>query len=168
MREHWDELCRLFEILGCLVNNFDEDEIEMYFTIAKDKHNSKDVSSLVEILKKRKNALQGISNINSRLEHILGEYCRALKSDGIFPRYRRAHDMKPLSVYVFTNALWERNSDPRATIKNVIDHLTTLQYPPTQVRIQFISFGNHPEALRRLEYYSENPEFDMYASINNN
>jgi hypothetical protein len=138
----------------------------MYFTMTDKKYNSEDMSGLVNILKERKNSLQGISNINGRLEHILGEYCRALKNEADLRRGRSLHapadDKKPLSVYVFTNALWGKRSDPKAAIKNVVDNLVKLGYPSSQVGIQFISFGDDPDALKRLEHYDSGLGLAMY------
>jgi hypothetical protein len=167
MRDYWDDMCRLFDILAYLVKKSDEDGIDMYFTMAEKKHNSKDVSGLVKIIKQRKNSLQGISNINGRLDHVLGEYCRGLRNEVDLrkgrSRFAPQEDKKPLTVYVFTNAQWSRKSDPLPAIKNVVESLTTLGYPSSQVGIQFISFGEDPEALKRLEHYDSGLGLDMYV-----
>jgi hypothetical protein len=171
MREYWDDMWRLFDILAYLVKSTDEDGIDMYFTMTEKKHNSKDyggTSGLVKIVKERKNTLEGSSNINGRLDQVLGEYCRALTNEVDLRRSRSrfapAEDRKPLSVYVFTNALWSKRSDPQSTIKAVVDKLKELGYPSWQVGIQFISFGENPEALKRLEHYDTGLGLDMYVS----
>jgi hypothetical protein len=168
MREDWDELCRLFEILGYLVKKSDEDGIDLYFTMTEKKHNNKNVSALVDIAKKRKNNLQGFSNINGRLDYILGQYCRSLQIEFDMKRGRirdaPGNDIKPLSVYVFTNALWGKTSNPKPAIEKVVDRLTEFEYPASQVGIQFISFGHDSKALKRLKHYDSGLDLKMYAS----
>jgi len=167
MREDWDELCRLFDIMGYLVKKSDDDGIDLYFTMSAEKHNSKNVSALVDIAKNKKNYLQGISNINGRLDYILGQYCRSLQNEVDMRRGRArdapGDDIKPLSVYVFTNARWDKRSSPKPAIAKVVDCLIALGYPPWQVGIQFISFGNDPEALKRLGEYDSGLGLKMYA-----
>jgi len=167
MRDYWSDLCRLFEILGYLVKKSDGDGIDMYFTMTEKKYNSKDISGLVEILKKRKNSL-GDSNINYRLANILEDYCRSLKNEhelrGGGSRSGPADGKKPLSVYIFTNALWSPKSGLTIVIKNVVNNLIKLGYPSSQVGIEFISFGDNPETLTRLEYYASGLGLEMYTS----
>jgi len=157
MLEYRDELCHLFEILSYLVKTPNRDGIDMYFTGDERRYNIKEVSSLVELSKKRKSFLRGLTNVAIPLEHILGKYCGALEYE-CEPRKpwspkTPTESKKPLSVYVLTNALWSKNSDPEAAIKNVVDSLTTLAYPPSQVGIQFISFGENPDTFKRLENF---------------
>jgi hypothetical protein len=152
MREHWDELCHLFEILCYLVEKPYGHGIGVYFTSNGKKFNSKSVYNHVELCKKRKSLLRALTNVAVPLEHILEEYCRSLK-DEVESRKRWSPKAPPLSIYVLTNALWSKNSDPEAAIKNVVDSLTTLAYPPSQVGIQFISFGENPDTFKRLENY---------------
>lgn len=154
---YWDGLCELFDILAYLVKKSADDGIDMYFTMTDKQYHGKDVSGLVKTLKERKNALRGVSNIHGRLEHILGHYCRTLKNEVDLRRqhspFASSIDTKPLSVYVFTNALWSKKSDPKAAIENVVNTLIALNYPSSQVGIQFISFGDHADTLKSLEYY---------------
>jgi hypothetical protein len=152
MREHWDELCHLFEILRYLVGKPYGRGIDMYFTSNAKKYNSREVSSLVELSKKRKSFLRALTNVAVPLEHILEEYCRTLKVEVELKKFW-SRTAPPLSVYVLTNALWSKNSGPEAAIKNVVDSLTTLAYPPSLVGIQFISFGDNPDTFKRLENF---------------
>ena len=152
MREHWDELCHLFEILCYLVEKPYGHRIDVYFTPNRKIFNNISVSSLVELCQMRKIFLRGLADVAAPLEHILEEYCRDLK-DEVESKKRWYPKVPPLSIYVLTNALWRKNSDPEAAIKNAVDSLTTLAYPPSQVGIQFISFGENPDTFKRLENY---------------
>lgn len=169
MRTHWDEMCQLFGMLAYLVKKSDEDGIDMYFTMTEKKHNSRDVSALVEIVSKRKNNLDGDSNINLRLGQVLSEYNGALKNEIALRKagssYAPADDKKPLTVYVFTNALWSKRTDPTRAIKNIVDSLISLGCPASRVGIQFISFGNNQGALDRLDHYDSGLGFDLYVIL---
>jgi hypothetical protein len=171
MRTHWDEMCQLFGILAYMVKKSDEDGIDMYFTMTEQKYNSKDVSDLVDIVSKRKNHLDGHSNINLRLDQVLSEYNRALKNEIMLRKagsaYAPADDKKPLTIYVFTNALWSKRSDPTKAIKNIVDSLVSLGCAKSRVGIQFISFGKNQEALDRLDRYDSGLGFDLYVTSKN-
>jgi hypothetical protein len=167
MREHWDEMCELFGILAYIVKSSDKDGIDMYFTMSDKKHNDKDTTRLVEIVEKRKNMLRGPSNINVRLHHILGDYDRNLKNEIAMLRGRSVDApqkfLKPLSVYVFTNAVWTRKSDPKLAIENIVNSLVALNSPASRAGIQFISFGDDPSCLDRLEHYDKGLGLKLYA-----
>jgi len=171
MKEHWDELCHLFEILCYLVEKPYGHGIDVYFTSHGKTCYSESVSRIVELCKKRKRYLRGLTNVAVPLEHILGKYCgalqydRALKYEGEpgkpWSRKTPTEGKKPLSVYVLTNALWSTNSDPEAAIKMVVDSLTTLGYPSSQVGIQFISFGDNPDTFKQLENFDSGLDLKM-------
>jgi len=48
-------------------------------------------------------------------------------------------------------------------IKTVVESLTTLEYPASQVGIQFISFGEDKVALRQLEQYRSDLELKSHV-----
>jgi hypothetical protein len=157
MLKYWDDMCELFSILAYIVKASDKDGIDMYFTMSEHRYNSKDTAKLVEEVEKRKAYLKGASNLNARLDYVLGDYDRDLRSEKALRNGGSSNapkkDLKPLSVYVFTNAVWGGKSDPKVAIESIVDNLIDLRLPATRVGIQFISFGNDPECLRRLDYY---------------
>jgi hypothetical protein len=54
-------------------------------------------------------------------------------------------------LYILTDGIWEPNCDAAGPIKNLVNKLNKLDKGRVQVGIQFISFGNNPEALDRLD-----------------
>jgi hypothetical protein len=158
-------MCDLFSILAYIVKGSDDDGIDMYFTMMATKYNRRHVSELVEIIKKRKAELEGTSNINDRLNQVLMEYDRAIRNQINLRKSRSpfapAQDMKPLTVYVFTDGRWTRRSDPKPAIESLVSSLVALKYPSSQVGIQFISFGRDAEALKRFEHYDSGLGLDM-------
>jgi hypothetical protein len=156
MKQHWDEMCPLFEILAYMVKKSDLDGIDLYFTMSDKKLNNQDTTRLVDIVTERKTHLEGQSDVNIRLDHILGGYNTKLKNQIALRKqgspYAPIQEAKPLSVYVFTNAMWTNHSDPTPAIKMIVDSLVRLEAPKNQVGIQFISFGQDQECLDRLEH----------------
>lgn len=152
-------MCNLFGILAYILKNTDDDGIDMYFAMSDTKYNDQDTTKLVEIMNKRKSQLEGNSSINVRLQHVLGDYNKGLTSQiarrGSGNPHGPLFDVKPLSVYVFTDGVWTPKSDPKQAIERIVDSLEELKAGSDQVGIQFISFGKYPECLKRLEYYDK-------------
>lgn len=159
MKFHWDDMCQLFGILAYIVKESDHDGIDMYFAMSDTKYNNQDTSKLIEVVNKRKATLEGNSSINVRLQHILGDYNKVLTSQIARRRAGNPHvplfDVKPLSVYVFTDGVWTPRSDPKSAIEHIVDSLEELNADHDQVGIQFISFGKDPECLERLERFDK-------------
>ena len=157
MINEWDEMCELFGILAYLVKNSNPDGIDMYFAMPAIRYHDRNTSKLVDIAKSRKSQLQSKSNINRCLENILMEYNRKLERQIDLRRVRLSdapiEDLKPLSVYVFTNANWTERSGPEPAITRIVDSLVAMNLPASQVGIQFISFGSNEEHLQRLKEY---------------
>jgi hypothetical protein len=155
MRPYWDEMCSLFEILSYMVKKSDNDGLDLFFTMSNKEYNVKDTRKLVQIVTERKSRLEGQSDVNIRLDQILGRYNSNLRNQIALRKqgspYAPIREMKPLSVYVFTNAMWTNNSDPTPAIKSIVDSLIDLGSPRGQVGIQFISFGQDQECLDRLD-----------------
>jgi hypothetical protein len=153
MGPHWDEMCPLFAILAYMVKKSDDDGIDLYFTMSDTKYNDQDTKKLMEIVKGRKTRLEGQSDVNLRLDQILGGYNLNLRNEiaNRGSRYAQIRNIKPLSVYVFTNAMWTENSDPKPAIKSIVDSLISLKAQRGQVGVQFISFGDDQKCLDRLD-----------------
>jgi hypothetical protein len=169
MRQYWGEMCELFGILAYIVKESDPDGIEMYFTMSEKKHHSKNTTDLVDTAKARRNVLEGESNINVRLESILSEYNLKLQNQialregrSIDARYK---DVRPLNVYIFTDAVWSSYSDPTPAIQNIVDSLVKLNDSSSRIGIQFISFGTDAKCLARLEHLDSGLGLKKYAYL---
>lgn len=93
------------------------------------------------------------SNINLRLGQILRKYQVELERQEERNKsfWMRGKAVKPLSLYVFTDAAWQ-GCDAVAPIEAMIEKQKQLELPKEQVGIQFIRFGNDPTGMERLEY----------------
>lgn len=142
MRANWDELVQLFSILAYMVKERDEDGLDLYF-IRSEKHLcSKHTSSLVQCVKDMKSKLDGLSSPIIRLDTILKDYVRRLRGEQSIPQ---------LSIYFFTNGVWTPQCDLVPVIDSAVKALKSRNFLETQIGIQFISFGNDPNGLKRLD-----------------
>lgn len=151
MRPHWNDVISLFSVFAYFAKKLDSNGLEMYFTVSDNKKTFKDTTPAVSHLKKINP--NTYSNIDLRLDQILRSYQTDLERQkepkGYF--WPRAREVKPLSLYVFTDAAWP-GCDAIAPIEAMIEKLRQLGLPRAQVAIQFIRFGNDPTGIGRLEY----------------
>ena len=151
MKEHWDDVIDLFSVFAYIAKRLDDNGLEMYFTVSEHKQTFKRTSPAVSHLKAMRPSTS--SNIDIRLGSILGKYQAALerqreRTGSFWPREKH---VKPLSLYVFTDAAWP-GCDAVAPVEAMIEKLKYLMLPKEQVGIQFIRFGNNPIGIERLKY----------------
>lgn len=140
----------LFNELAYIAKRLDNNGLEMYFTVSEDKKTFRDTTPAVSHLRGMRQST--FSNIDMRLEQILRKYKKDLDRQNEPKKFfSRAHDVKPLSLYVFTDAAWQ-GCDAVAPVEAMIEKLRQLELPKEQIGIQFIRFGNDPNGIRRLEY----------------
>jgi hypothetical protein len=151
MREHWDEVKRVFDLLGYIVKDSDPDGIELFFTKSAKQYKSTATTKLMKTIEERR--LEGSTNIGSRLGDILQKYQGKLdnqaQSRSLFSLSRS--ELRPMNIYVLTDGLWQPKSDAEAPIKNLVSKLKERGKLKEQVGIQFIQFGNDAEATERLK-----------------
>ncbi|KAF4964969.1 hypothetical protein FSARC_7147 [Fusarium sarcochroum] len=67
----------------------------------------------------------------------------------------------PTSVLVLTNGIWEggcnRGDNIKGTIAHVVKQMESMNMLRTEFTIQFVSFGNDPIGIGRLDYVDDNP-----------
>ncbi|KAI0206604.1 hypothetical protein F4808DRAFT_466627 [Astrocystis sublimbata] len=173
MKRFWQHATYLLKVLVMRSLGYDDNGMELRFTTDSEgkmkltpKRNQKTQDFLDKMSDARPNTLKvGISGTDmvANLSLILNEHLMKNISDG---RKLKRH----LTVLVLTDGLWEKNKE-----EDVDDELVNLikripeeswepdtpiggfvtnekQYPrPRPVSIQFIRFGHHPDAIRRLD-----------------
>lgn len=85
------------------------------------------------------------TNISIRLGLVLETYRQKLLSRN-YPLLER-----PMNIYILTDGIWADGGDAETPITQMVEDLKRLGFRRRQVGIQFISFGNDSNALRRLE-----------------
>ena len=148
MKDHWDDVITFFVVFSYITKKLDSNGLEMYFTVSTDYLTFKDTTKAVSHLKNMNPST--FSNIDQRLEHILGRYREKhdLQKQRRLSRFRSP--AKPLSLYVFTDAAWQ--GDAIEPIERMIYYQRERRLPREQVGIQFIRFGNNPKGIQKLEY----------------
>ena len=157
MKEHWNSVIDLFRVLAWLVKRYDDDGLDMHFTVSevKPKNKSfKDTTRAVKLLREMREKLISPSNIDLRLGTILEDYLDQVEdtnSKGSWSLFK-PKKVKPLSLYVFTDGEWA-GSDGVVPLEATIKRYKNLRTPKkTQIGIQFIRFGKGSDGVSRLEY----------------
>jgi hypothetical protein len=152
MAPYWRDLTSLVGTLAYIVKSGDPDGIEMFYTISSARVKSRDSSKLVKSVQKTKP--QGMSDIGINLRDILGPYNSRLEKrfGSAAVAVNALEDIRPLSLYVLTDGVWQPESDAEAPIKDLVRTLLKQsKLKKKQVGIQFIRFGNDPEGIRKLQ-----------------
>ena len=149
MRDYRREARDLFELLAYMVKEKDRDGIELYTTISNKREKSKDVSPLSKCLLSK--TFEGNSNIRLELGNILRQYEARLKGTEQSKLWRRTKTAKALNLYIFTDGVWQPESDPAEMISDLMPILKHYKVYNEQFGIQFIRFGNDQDGKNRLE-----------------
>jgi len=153
MKDHWPKVKELVGLLGYMVKDLDPDGIEMYYTMSTDKClRSKETTKLISSIDRT--TPKGISDISIRLDTILGKYKAKLQHAYRGGRWTKPRsDVRPLSLYVLTDGVWQPDCDVENTITDMVTTLLDLKIKSKkQIGIQFIRFGNDEDCKLRLEY----------------
>jgi len=163
MLEHWSNVCKTFKALTYLVRETGEAKIDLHFTISrrceKKARKSKDLLPIVQAMEDEIRSKDSTTDINFRLNEILEDYKRNLDNN----HWWRSKP-KPLSLFVLTDGIWEDEVTASEPIKNAVAKLEDLRKDKRQIGIQFISFGNDPEGLQRLEHLDDRLNISKWVS----
>jgi hypothetical protein len=146
MSLHWDSVVKALEYI---VDETDNDGLcELHFTSSgfsmKGQNRAAELVSIVEAHKRQEGAA---SDINLRLTSLLEEYSRELEEKGPFGK----GSVKPMSLYIFTDGVWEERSSAEEQTTSVVQKRDMLRKSCTQVGIQLVSFGTNRGILAKLK-----------------
>jgi len=114
MRVHWADVEKVFGILAYMSKTLDSNGLDLYFTQSREKFHEKHSTQLVAIVRKRMvTKKKGLSDMSTRLEHILEEYISSLKRGQRTGVGKVPH----LSIYIFTDGIWTPSCDIVPIIK---------------------------------------------------
>jgi hypothetical protein len=143
---HWEDMTELLGIIAYMIKSFDKDGLDLYFAQSNAKHNGDTSSKLVSIVEKRKHEEDlGYTDMSVRLEQILGEYATKMQR-----QIWQNIPTRGLNVYIFTDAIWTPLCDIVPAIDKMVEKMVAHNLPEKQVGLQFISFGDDAECLKRL------------------
>ena len=166
MAEHRNNLEGVVEVLSHIVDKFDPDGTDMFFTrgvlpIKKCKN--------PKVLMKKLKAVrfEGMSNMEKALSEVLRDY--EMRLDNKVGLRQKLADFigtsgrwRPRSIYVLTDGLWQPGLDVRSVIKNMIEKLKQHGIAAKhQIGIQFIRFGDDLNARDLLDYLDDGLGLDL-------
>lgn len=145
MSDHWNDVAMILDPIYYILKDCDPDGIEFYWTIGGSSQSPR-FSSTKEMRVAVKNKTpSGRTDISVRLDAVLAAYRQKLHSHNSHRRER------PMNVYIFTDGIWADGGDAEGPVKRMVNVLKRFKLQRSQVGIQFISFGDNAEALKRLE-----------------
>lgn len=146
---------RVVSLLGYILKDSDDDGLDVYFTQSTQKaHSSKSTELSIAVSQA---PFQGICDMRTRLSQILQEHIAKFGTTTTpsKPWYKRKsrspESQRPLSFYILTDGIWQPRSEVGPVIKNLVDSMKAHKLPKDHVGIQFIRFGDDPQAKARLE-----------------
>lgn len=167
MDPYWDEVVEQAKLLAYLVKRVDKNGLDLYATIAKDDDPNrhmcvKNTTDLVKHVARLKRSSS--RDITQTLRQVLDPYLTSLRASHnsrtyLYDLYSR--DVKPMTIYIFTDGIWTRDSDPSPLIKKAADTLEQTQHPYDQLGIQFIQWGDDPNGTQRLGNLDTLPLYQM-------
>lgn len=174
MLDHWKKARKVLRLLGYLVKNYDPNGVDLYFTCPFKKYaNLTKTTAMLEIFDRQKPSNESHrSDMSARLSDIVGEYRNKL--DKIHERrflFKRpmTRETRKLSLYVFTDAVWQPGCEVAPVIRSLITTLKEKNLHKQQIGIQFIQFGDKAEETKRLkdlDRLRESGYVDMYVFQN--
>lgn len=168
MHDHWAEAIKVLEILVGMVIKYDDDGLELYFT-------STDTLGDGKVKAKPKQTREAFAKAMRLADPRQPSNTHpTLALEGILWRFRIAHNSKqsrkkPLTVYYLTDGVWGKQSHEREFDDYLVHFLQTEMnrqaaeqgmtgsvsgvngVPDRPFSLQFISFGNDPDGLGRLD-----------------
>ena len=154
MLAHRNDVLNVVSLLTYMLEGLDRNGIDVCFTHSTRKVNSgKSIKLLTAV---REESFQGISDMRSRLSHILQEHKNRFgtTSSPAGPWYKKAgppEAQKPLSFYILTDGKWQPNK-VGPTIIALVESMRSKQLPKEHVGIQFIRFGEDKRGIARLNH----------------
>lgn len=151
MQVHHNNVVQVVSLLAYMLKDSDPNGLDVCFTQSKQKVNSGKSTKLSTAVSKAE--FKGISDMRSRLSHILQEHKNKFGTTTTpsRPWYKKADSQKPLSFYVLTDGKWQPN-DVGPIIKALVDSMRAKQLPKEHVGIQFIRFGEDSQSMARLDH----------------
>lgn len=159
MLAHRNDVQKVVSLLAYILKDSDPTGLDVYFTQSTRTVNSKkskDISAAVI-----QEPFQGISDMRTRLSQILQEHINkfgtptAPKKSLFHWKSRPSESQKPLSFYILTDGVWQPKCEVGPVIMALISSMKQHKLPKEHVGIQFIRFGDNPQAIARLKHLDQ-------------
>lgn len=141
MRPYIDKVIKTASVISYVTKEADKDGMDLYF--ASDTVNAKKCASSTDVeseVKKMK-IVDGTCDMQNCLLNVLEPV--------LVP------NMRPTSIYVFTDAIWEPENSLDAIIRMCIEHLVKTKERPSTLMLQFIQFGEDEHGTKLLHHLDD-------------
>ena len=144
----------VLELLATMVKSPELGGLDLYFTAPYKKLKRQSVNAVLSQFDSTDD--RDMPNMRSCLAKILNEYQEKLGKLRIVgkikhPKSTPLMGCRKLSLYVLTDGIWQPNVDLVLEIQTLVEHLVDRKLTDKQVGIQFIRFGKHPQAIKKLK-----------------
>ena len=155
MTPYWSKARDLLGLLSYLVKRADPNGVDLHFTSpSKHYYQIKTTTEVLEVFDQNKPRSQGQCDMNFELSLIVNKYQKTLTKmhapRSIFAKMR-SQEIRPLSIYTFTDGVWQPRCDVAPVIRTLVRTLNKENLLKQQAGIQFIRFGNSQDGKKRLE-----------------
>ncbi|KAF5633819.1 serine threonine kinase [Fusarium tjaetaba] len=141
MGQHKPKVVKTARVISYVAKAVDEDGMELYAAseIAKKPRICKTSSQIEKAINKMP-TVDGTCNMRGCLDTILDRVLVGRK-------------VKPTSIYIYTDGVWEPGADQvKFSIKRAIDYLIKCKQPSSTLMFQFVQFGSDTEGTGRLKF----------------
>jgi hypothetical protein len=144
MKKHRQSVMRTARVISYVAKVADNNGMELYAASeATKKPRVCLTSSQIEKAISKMKTVNGTCNMRKSLDLILDRILVGTK-------------VKPTSIYVYTDGIWEPGADEvRRAIRRAIDYLIKCNQPSSTLMFQFIQFGDDAEGSARMEYLDD-------------
>ncbi|KAJ4317349.1 hypothetical protein N0V84_007406 [Fusarium piperis] len=137
MQPYIKEVAKTARVVSYVTKVADTDGMDLFFASDSTKSQKHTTSTTVESAIKGMKLVKGKCNMKNCLHNIT----KAVFKDGI----------KPTSIYVYTDAVWEDADEVANVIKKSIARLVEAKEDPSTLMFQFIQFGNDKDGTICLQ-----------------
>lgn len=149
---HWADVLQTFKALAYLVKGCDPNGIELYTTSRPGKPKKARKGTTDVLVGFLESLDKGSSAGDGNIEQSLGEIFTRVKSS-LSPGRLSMRNQPCISVYILTDGLWggrETGSGVDVPIRSLVEEMKRNNLMRTHVSVQFIRFGDDPQARRLL------------------
>ena len=166
MAPHRMKVRGVIELLSSLTAPYDPNGLDLYFSTETAKLRPNSPEEFLKQLQDR--PAKGLPDFRHRFATIIENYQSKFGKRNTFSRLRHPNSTpskgpRPLSLYVLTDGIWDRDCNLVTEIKALVALLLEHHLPNKHVGIQFIRFGNDAVAKERLKHLDAGLGLGLYV-----